>query len=116
MFYRLGFNNRTFPAKNAAIPIILWVYKNNKEDEISKIKFYESNEPDSDDMKIKKWLTLAFLKRIFGGQSDTVLLEIRKLINESNDIDFPLSSIIRSARGNSTKNYSFDSEIIDTLF
>lgn len=116
MFYRLGFNNRTFPAKNAAIPIIAWVYNNNREDEISKKKFYDTTEITSNKMLIKKWLTLAFLKRIFGGQADTVLLDIRRSIKSNGNNDFPLSLIIESAKSNPTKNYSFDDEVIDGIF
>lgn len=116
MFYRLGFNNRTFPAKNAAIPVIYWIYLNNKEDEITKKKFYDTTDATSNKMKIKKWLTLAFLKRIFGGQSDTVLLDIRKSIKAKSNEDFPIELIINSAKGNPTKNYSFDEEIIDSIF
>lgn len=116
MFYRLGFNNRTFPAKNAAIPIISWVYNNNREDEISKKKFYDTIEITSNKTMIKKWLTLAFLKRIFGGQADTVLLDIRRSIKSNGNNDFPLSLIIDSAKSNPIKNYSFDDEVIDGIF
>ena len=116
MFHRLGFSNRTFPAKNAAIPIIAWVYNNNREDEISKKKFFDATETDSNKMMIKKWLILAFLKRIFGGQSDTILLEMRRLINSNGNNNFPLSLIVESAKGNPTKNYSFDEEIINGIF
>ncbi len=116
MFYRLGFNNRTFPAKNAAIPIIAWVYNNNREDEISKKKFYDTTEITSNKTMIKKWLTMAFLKRIFGGQADTVLLDIRRSIKDNGNNDFPLSLIIESAKSNPTKNYSFDDEVIDGIF
>lgn len=116
MFYRLGFNNRTFPAKNAAIPIIAWVYNNNREDEISKKNFFETTDISSNKMLIKKWLILAFLKRIFGGQADTVLLDIRRSINENGNKDFPLSLIVERAKGNPVKNYSFDDEIIDGIF
>lgn len=116
LFYRLGFNNKTFPAKNAAIPVIAWVYKNNKEDQIIKNRFYESRDVDSDHRKIKKWLTLVFLKRIFGGQSDTVLLDIKRVLKAEISDSFPLKQIMDSAKGNPTKNYSFDDEIIDGLF
>ncbi|MCA9765990.1 MAG: DUF262 domain-containing protein, partial [Carnobacterium sp.] len=116
LFYRLGFNNKTFPAKNAAIPIIAWVYKNNKEEIIIKNIFYESKDDDSDHRKIKKWLTLVFLKRIFGGQSDTVLLDIKRVINAESNASFPLKQIMESAKRNPIKNYSFDNEFIDGLF
>lgn len=112
MFYKMGFNSQTFPALNAAIPIIYFVYKHQLEHEIVKAKFIRTQNHKS----IKRWLILAFLKRIFGGQADTVLLELRKIINEQNDGEFPLQSIIDKAKSHPTKNYNFDSEFIDDLF
>lgn len=112
MFYKMGFNSQTFPALNAAIPIIYFVYKHEMEHEIIKTRFTGTQNHKS----IKKWLILAFLKRIFGGQADTVLLELRKIINEQNDGQFPLQSIIDKAKSHPTKNYNFDSEFIDDLF
>lgn len=112
MFFKMGFNSQTFPALNAAIPIIYFVYKHEIEHEIIKTRFIGTQNHKS----IKKWLILAFLKRIFGGQADTVLLELRKIINEQNDGQFPLQSIIDKAKSHPTKNYNFDSEFIDDLF
>lgn len=112
MFYKMGFNSQTFPALNASIPIIYFVYKHEIEHEIIKTRFIGTQNHKS----IKKWLILAFLKRIFGGQADTVLLELRKIINEQNDGQFPLQSIIDKAKSHPTKYYNFDSEFIDDLF
>ena len=108
----MGFNSQTFPALNAAIPIIYFVYKHEMEEETIKARFIGTQ----NHKLIKKWLILAFLKRIFGGQADTVLLELRKIINEQNDGEFPLQSIIDKAKSHPTKNYNFDSEFIDDLF
>jgi len=116
MFYRLGFNNKTFPAKNAAIPIIAHVFLHNKEDEIIKNTFYDSNDSQSEYKKIKKWLTLVFIKRIFGGQSDSILLEISRIIKTNNNNDFPIDNIINSAKGNLTKNYVINDEFINNIF
>ena len=65
---------------------------------------------------IKQWLILSFLKRIFGGQSDTVLVDLRKIINENSSSSFPLQVIIDKSKSNPTKNYNFDTEFIDDLF
>lgn len=45
-----------------------------------------------------------------------IVLELRKIINELNDGEFPLQSIIDKAKSHPTKNYNFDSEFIDELF
>ncbi|MGT2749589.1 DUF262 domain-containing protein [Streptococcus orisasini] len=112
LFYRMGFNQQTFPALNAAIPIIYFVYENRLENEIVKTTFTKTHNYKS----IKKWLILAFLKRIFGGQADSVLLELKKIIDEKNDGQFPIQSIIDKAKSHPTKNYNFDSDFIDDLF
>ncbi|WP_436708091.1 DUF262 domain-containing protein [Lactiplantibacillus plantarum] len=116
MFYLMGFKNKTFPAKSAAIPIILYVYNNEMYNDIVKSKFFETKSFTSNNQKIKKWLLLAFLKHIFSGQTDSVLKNIRHIICENGNQDFPIEKIIDSSKNNPTKNYSFDSEFVDGLF
>lgn len=116
MFYRMGFRNKTFPAKSAAIPIILYVYDNKMYNDIVKNKFFENKSVISTNQKIKKWLLLAFLKHIFSGQTDNVLKSIRHIIRKTGNQDFPIEKIIDSSKNNPTKNYSFDSEFVDGLF
>lgn len=116
MFYCMGFRNKTFPAKSAAIPIILYVYDNKMYNDIVKNKFFENKSAISTNQKIKKWLLLAFLKHVFSGQTDSVLKDIRHIIRKNGDQDFPIEKIIDSSKNNPTKNYSFDSEIVDGLF
>lgn len=116
MFYRMGFRNKTFPAKSAAIPIILYVYDNKMYNDIVKNKFFENKSVISTNQKIKKWLLLAFLKHIFSGQTDNVLKNIRHIIRKNGNQDFPIEKIIDSSKNNPTKNYSFDSEFVDGLF
>lgn len=116
MFYRMGFRNKTFPAKSAAIPIIIYVYDNKMYNDIVKNKFFENKSVISTNQKIKKWLLLAFLKHIFSGQTDNVLKNIRHIIRKNGDRDFPIEKIIDSSKNNPTKNYSFDSEFVDGLF
>ena len=59
MFYRLGFENRTFPAKNAAIPIVYYIYENKLEDEVIKkiLRFQHAKRQFSTH---EKWLLLVF--------------------------------------------------------
>lgn len=116
MFYRMGFRNKTFPAKSAAIPIILYVYDNKMYNDIVKNKFFENKSVISTNQKIKKWLLLAFLKHIFSGQTDSVLKNIKHIIRKTGNQDFPIEKIIDSSKNNPTKNYSFDSEFVDGLF
>ena len=71
----LGFSNATLRAKNAAIPIIYYIYKRGIGKDIrNPLKYWE------DKKAIQKWLTISLLKGVFGGQSDTVLSRIRRVI------------------------------------
>ena len=62
-----------------------------------------------------KWLNTVILKRTFGGQSDTILSSIRKIISSNLDAAvFPLKQIIDAYIG-TTKDMRFDEQLIDSL-
>ena len=106
---RLGFNDSLLRAKNAAIPIAYYIYKNNLSEIIVK-----DNYDDNDKQRIAKWLTMSLLKGIFGGQSDNVLKGLREVIKEySKPKYFPLDEIIEKFKGETDKNYSFDEDVIN---
>lgn len=104
-----GFNNSSLRAKNAAIPIIYYIYQNRIENEIN-------NKAKYTDIKVsmRKWLCLSLLKGVFGGQSDSVLTSIRKVM-VANPQKFPLSEIKAEFRTNPSKNLSFDDDFIEGL-
>lgn len=104
-----GFNNSSLRAKNAAIPIIYYIYQNRIENEIN-------NKAKYTDVKVsmRKWLCLSLLKGVFGGQSDSVLTSIRKVM-VANPQKFPLSEIKAEFRTNPSKNLSFDDDFIEGL-
>ena len=110
LFEKLGFNNSTFRAKNAAIPVIYYIYYNNLSDSIVKATY------DKDDRKtITKWLTLTFIKSIFGGQTDSVLVSMRKVLKETKGKNFPAKELMDAFKNDPARNYSFDDEFIDGL-
>ena len=55
------------------------------------------------------------LKRIFSGQSDTILLRFREVIRNDSSGRFPYDEIVRSCVGDPVKNYSFENEFIEGL-
>lgn len=110
LFEKLGFNNSTFRAKNAAIPVIYYIYYNNLADTIVKATY------DEEDKKIiAKWLTLTFIKSIFGGQTDSVLVSMRKVLKETDNKKFPAQELMDAFKNDPARNYSFDDEFIDGL-
>lgn len=98
-----GFNRETLTSTNAIIPIALYLKRINASD-----SFDTSTKNIEDRAKIKKWLILSLLKRVFSGQPDNVLRQIRKAIID-NDNSFPLKEIISSFTGtNKTLVFSHD--------
>lgn len=110
LVYRLGFNNTTFRAKNAAIPIVYYIYHNDLADIITKANY------DVEDLNnIRKWINLSFIKSIFSGQTDSVLIRIRKVLNDNLDKKFPINDIINAFKYDANKNYYLDEEFINGL-
>ncbi|WP_346974471.1 hypothetical protein, partial [Clostridium perfringens] len=89
---------------------IYYVYHNNLEEKIIK-----ANYDKEDRVKITKWLNISFLKSIFGGQADRVLVNIRKILKENLGKKFPFEKIVDSFKGDPVKNYSIEEDFIDGL-
>lgn len=110
LFEKLGFNNSTFRAKNAAIPVIYYIYYKDIADSVVKATY------DSEDKKnIAQWLTLTFIKSVFGGQTDSVLVAMRRVLKETDNKKFPIAELMDAFRSDAARNYSFDDEFIDGL-
>ena len=71
--------------KNAAIPVIYYIYYNNLETTISSPIYKNKENKD----RIAKWLILTFIKSVFGGQTDTVLKKMRDVLKANLGKDFP---------------------------
>ncbi len=106
----LGYSNATLPSKNAAIPIVYYVYKNDLASSIVRSTFSEE-----DKRNIVKWLNLSLIKGIFGGQSDSVLKRIRDVIKEEPTRNFPFEQIVKAFETDPAKNYSLDDAFIDSI-
>jgi uncharacterized protein with ParB-like and HNH nuclease domain len=130
-----GLSNYTLRAKNAVIPIIYFIYQKNISEEI--------NHPlkhNDDKLLIHKWLNISLLKGVFGGQSDSVLTKVRKVIfakletllislEESKDsakeykeylkqikqVAFPFAEIVKEFSADPAKNLSFDDAFLEEL-
>lgn len=106
-----GFNNSTVRAKNAFIPIIYYIYYNQLEDRVNNPLLCREEKE-----KMRIWFCISLLKRVFGGQSDSVLVGIRKVLNENlRSGKFPFAEIKYAFKDNPSKNLSFDEEFIDGL-
>ena len=132
----LGLSNFTLRAKNAVIPIIYFIYQKHIVDEINHPLKHKA-----DKVLIQKWINISLLKGIFGGQSDSVLTKIRKVIygklentlslidqnptapeKDKNDwlntlkqIPFPFTEIAIEFSADPSKNLTFDDAFIYEL-
>lgn len=112
-----GYIDQTLTSKNALLPIIYYIYHKDIYTDFSSKKMYEN-----DRKLIKKWLNRALLKRIFGGNPDSILTSIRSeftsnVLNEpikNTIIEFPSIEIINKLKG-TTKDMYMDEEYINNL-
>ena len=107
LFKKLGFDDRSFRAKRAAIPVIYYIYYNNLEDQIFKPTYDKDNQES-----IAKWLTLSFIKSMFGGQPDSVLVKMRNVLKGHLNQAFPVQEIMDEFKNDPVRNYSIDDEYI----
>lgn len=104
-----GFNDTSVRAKNAAIPIIYYIYYNELENVINK------KTACLDEKKaMRKWLCISLLKGVFGGQSDSVLTRIRGVLREDlNKNYFPFEEIKARFATDASKNLAITDELIE---
>lgn len=103
---RFGINANNLTSQNAVIPIAYYFYKNPDLN-----LFNDSDESVENRRKINKWFLSVLLNGTFGGYSDNVLTEIRKVLNNLERNDFPLKKINESL-GNINKIVGFNEEMI----
>lgn len=120
LIHSLGLNDASLRAKNAAIPIAYYLYNKNNDKTNNKKQLYDDinkrSRHNEERNLIRQWLHMALLKGVFGGQGDSLLTNLRKIIRENLHYSshFPLEAIIKNYKG-STKDLSFDDDFIERL-
>jgi hypothetical protein len=102
-----GFNYQTLAANYSLIPIAYYLLQKGADN-----SFIQSARFEEDRKTIRKWLVIALLKQIFGGQPDNVLRPIRNIIRENHET-FPAEMIKAELRG--TKTMRFGHEEVEEL-
>ena len=74
LFSNFGFNRTTLAANNSVIPVAYYLIQKNCPIILHSTKFSD------DRQKINKWLNICLIKRTFGGQADSVLRLMRRLL------------------------------------
>lgn len=111
----LGLNDQSLRAKNAALPIVYYLYKQTYREQplyhsINNLAYLHEER-----QLIAQWLHMALLKGVFGGQGDALLTSMRKVIDDNlSKGSFPLPEIIEAFKITS-KDLRFDDEYVDKL-
>lgn len=116
---RFGLNDSSLRAKNAAIPIAYYLFHKGRDSEKNKLGLYTTinNEVKyiADKKEMRTWLRMSLLKGVFGGQGDSILTSLRKIIKDNlNSSTYPRVEIINSFKGK-RKDITFDDDFIDGL-
>lgn len=104
-----GFSRENLTSNNAVIPIAYYLMTIGNPP-----SFVTSTSTTSNRIKIKKWLSLALLKKAFSGQPDSILRPIREIIKKNGKNDFPIDEIVDELRGGN-KTLIFTDDDIENL-
>ena len=104
-----GFSRDSLKSNNAVIPIAYYLMTI-----VNPSNFEVSSNTVNNRKKIKKWLTMSLIKRVFGGQADSILRPLREVIKANGNNEFPLDEIINRLRGTS-KTIVFTDDDIEAL-
>ena len=107
LLYSFGFTGETLTANSVLIPIVYYLYKIDVPS-----NYIEADRYMSDRNKIKYFVQIALLKRIFGGTPDGILLKIRDKLKNANE-GFPLEEILSIRETN--KSFNITDEDIEGL-
>jgi len=105
----LGYGQQTLTSANAIIPIAYYIMKIGMPD-----TFVQGAKYHEDRLRIKKWLAMSLIKRVFSGQPDNVLRPIRAIMQDKMQ-GFPIDAIIEKFKG-TTKAVTFSNDDIENLF
>ena len=103
-----GYSSQTLTADNAIIPIAHFLFKKENPN-----NFIDKKEYLEDRKKIHKWLIASLLKKSFGGQADTLLNQLRDIIDNNYADGFPYEKIKEELKEN--KSIVFTEADIDEL-
>lgn len=99
-------------SNNALIPIIHWLWKNNK-----KAIGSEHNCVNEENIALMKtWFIKALLSGVFGGQSDTILYKCKEAIDNGGTIQFPAQEIEEKIKKETKKDMEIATDDLDKIY
>jgi hypothetical protein len=104
-----GFSADTLPSINAVIPIVYYVFRVG-----SPSGFVEASSYKADRDRIRRWLNIVLLKRVFSGQPDSILRAVREILQEPSAEGFPSDRIAEALR-TKPRTMQFGEDEIDAI-
>ena len=101
-------DEKLLPSYNALIPIVYWVFKNEK-------KGYRSDSANdiAELSMMRTWLVKALLSGMFGGQADTVLYKCKESTDKTSEKIFPSEEIQKNIETMKNRNMNISDAKID---
>lgn len=104
-------SHKTIPSNNAVIPVIYWIFKNNKKGFGQAVNCIT----DTNINQIRLWLVKSLLSGIFGGQSDTILYKCKEAMDNNKSEQFPADDIEKKVNTETKKSMILDANILDKV-
>jgi uncharacterized protein with ParB-like and HNH nuclease domain len=105
-----GIDRDTLTSVNALIPLIYYIFQHPQAN-------LQGNTPEEvrNRTAIRRWFTMALLNNVFGGSSDSILTELRRVLKEhSTEPYFPLDALNKEI-GRAGRTAYFDAYAIDNF-
>lgn len=109
----LGFHELNLRAKVPVIPIVQYVFLRGAEADFTKPQLYVA-----DKAAIRTWLCMTVLRGVFRNQTDHLLNQLRKLVEQgatSATPHFPLDEIRAAFQGHPARNLAFDEDFVNQM-
>lgn len=106
----MGFSYENLTSNNAIIPIALYI----RNLQVERNSFITNNKMARERQRIRQWLTAVLIKGSFGASSDTLLKNLRNILNQhAGEQEFPLEEIIAFAQA-SGRPIAFSDEDVES--
>ena len=104
-----GFTAERLPSINAVIPVVYYLHRRG-----TPTGFADATAYKADRDRIRRWLNVALLKRVFSGQPDSTIHTVREAIRAHGDDGFPADQIAEALRSK-PRSMRFEDAELDAI-
>jgi hypothetical protein len=107
---RFGIDGDTLTSANALIPLIYYLFRHPQAN-----IYGETPDEVRNRTEIRRWVTMSLLNNVFGGSSDSLLTELRRVLNENSAIPhFPIDALNKEI-GKAGRTSHFDTFAVENF-